>query len=1405
MSVPDDVSFFDSLPSGTESDPDAAFFSQLSGADEGAVHDGHSAGYSSTSTYSDTASSVARRNPGSYQQSTAILDPSPLPPSSTTSSTASAAPSWMPPTASTSHVHPLHSSVSQESFEHSAGTPPQNDPTVTFSGRPQDGITAMNLMMMEDSFASSHPPQATTPASHVHSEPSLPDDATSEYAYSSRFSHSSGSSSTSTDNVSTFQAAPDHQGEPHEQGDWAWDQHSAGEGADFFDHIRPPSEPSTSASSLGSTAMMMQQHPQLLDHATVTGAPTQSHDTPPHQAVGPITDAAYYGSQIPQPQFSLQAGFVSVVNPPMFSSQAAGIPPNSVASARPPHALDNGSHPQPVFQPPQFAPQHPSLPSWPASSSTPVYAQPQATASATSNALPPMPEPQLSHSHAAQQNSQFLYHEQGGFGTPLSPPASAGGFQEISLTQQSPPVGGPLPNRVPSGSAAPVGQSMLSVSSGAFHAVPGPYHPSSVPVPQAAVPPNIAPSTFAAVPIASHAQPPLPPQISHTGPPNHHPLPANHLSFPTAQPVQANSQFSYGDQAHPDASALSPGSKARLEIENQKRTLELQMEELRRKMEELNGGAFVNGSQQPSQLVHNGGTTGYGPSHGRPQGHGHGRTPSFGSGPVFGATMSTSSSFASLPTYDGGLQGFRPGMHPGHQSSFGAVSHHSLIPFEIANDIMIPPKGAQIPVASFGFGGKLVVTFPRKQHRLNVLNPNAPAAESSLKPGSVAIHTMSSLFPIDDDHAFPVQFGNVQAVPQLVQYVQRKISFAADADERTLWSLLMVELQGLENEQVRLQGYKDLLTSLSSATPLENSCHVAKDLSVDADFTSIDQLLLDGKRDEAVKQAVRQKQFALALMLSSVIDKKTFHSVAAQYVKESMDEKSPLRTLLMVICQNISQTLLDNSSEHSVSWQQEWAHHVLMLISNPVHHMENWLVQLGDKLARDYGLVVPSILCYMFAAIPIESPFRDVRFSCIGTKLFEGETMKRNEIYSFICKLKALKLHEKTGPANPQVVQQLLTPNKDDIECRIAYVEFLADVGYTSIASRYLQSLIPLSKSLDESQVRKLSDLEKALDGSTPSQKQEKGWLKSVFGLKFMSDDSSGKSSLPVASSPLSALPPSTIPMQHPISTPAASSTFASPSPSTSEPPAALQRSNSSSATSGQDPQKPAVAASATTGQKGGKEVADAGVGGFFRKLLGGRNKEVKLGDNLQCYYDEKLGRWVFPDEDPSKVAAASAPPPMMQLNVQNSAYATIPATAPGPGPGVAAPGSGPATSAPGIPASGFAPGFPGSSSSGSSGMPISSVPSMPLAMNAVTSRYVDPFSLSAGPAPPAPSAGVRPSGLVAPPASVPPPGLSQGPMMPGGFAAPVPMGPGAPPRFFMPKPSVPTEAPAEQTLPPQS
>lgn len=76
----------------------------------------------------------------------------------------------------------------------------------------------------------------------------------------------------------------------------------------------------------------------------------------------------------------------------------------------------------------------------------------------------------------------------------------------------------------------------------------------------------------------------------------------------------------------------------------------------------------------------------------------------------------------------------------------------------------------------------------------------------------------------------------------------------------------------------------------STAMQLESPQHVAQ----------LEQLLMEGKLEEATQLSIHTKSWAHAILLSVMIDKAAYQKVVTAFAMQSFNEGSPLRTLYMM-------------------------------------------------------------------------------------------------------------------------------------------------------------------------------------------------------------------------------------------------------------------------------------------------------------------------------------------------------------------------------------------------------------------------------------------------------------------------------------------------------------------------
>lgn len=99
---------------------------------------------------------------------------------------------------------------------------------------------------------------------------------------------------------------------------------------------------------------------------------------------------------------------------------------------------------------------------------------------------------------------------------------------------------------------------------------------------------------------------------------------------------------------------------------------------------------------------------------------------------------------------------------------------------------------------------------------------------------------------------------------------------------------------------------KDVSSFMNDSTAsmhMESAQHVAQ----------LEQLLMEGRLEEATQLAIQTKSWAHAILLSVMIDKATYQKVVTEFAMQSFNDGSPLRTLYMMFADR-GDLLFQNSS-----------------------------------------------------------------------------------------------------------------------------------------------------------------------------------------------------------------------------------------------------------------------------------------------------------------------------------------------------------------------------------------------------------------------------------------------------------------------------------------------------------
>jgi Sec23-binding domain of Sec16 len=221
-------------------------------------------------------------------------------------------------------------------------------------------------------------------------------------------------------------------------------------------------------------------------------------------------------------------------------------------------------------------------------------------------------------------------------------------------------------------------------------------------------------------------------------------------------------------------------------------------------------------------------------------------------------------------------------------------------------------------------------------------------------------------------------------------------------------------------------------------------------------LATIQDLLVRGKRNEAVEEAVRCGHFALALLVAGMCSRETYRQVGRQFVEHSLPTGSPLHTAAMLFCDphessSAASSLFDRRDTSQIL--RTWKSHLASIISNRGPGWEQIVLSLADKLAKA-GNHDAAHFCYMVCGTPIANPFRhECRWTLVGCKVGPGDLfLSTDTSIAAYARTEAHEWAKRRG--NPSAAFSSLQAFK------VVYACLLADYGFEKSALRYIRSII---------------------------------------------------------------------------------------------------------------------------------------------------------------------------------------------------------------------------------------------------------------------------------------------------------------------------------------------------------
>ena len=330
------------------------------------------------------------------------------------------------------------------------------------------------------------------------------------------------------------------------------------------------------------------------------------------------------------------------------------------------------------------------------------------------------------------------------------------------------------------------------------------------------------------------------------------------------------------------------------------------------------------------------------------------------------------------------------------------------------------------PLFTFGFGGTIVTSFPKKVPRY-AAGHIAPLMKCS--PGEVKIQSRKTYLDDLRISDFPGPLKSKSKKKDVAEWLQQQIlrlqqSHSDDLSSTTLpdsrkrneekillWRIMkvFVEYDGViegkssAEQAVRLILLPELNVSLpEGALPSSDSQLLGVSRASGSsnilnptqagDVETLRRILLQGEREKAVWHALDRRLWAHAMLISSTMDKTIWKQVLQEFirqeVKSSWDNTESLASLYQIFAGNweesvdelvppsaraglqfVSKAAGTGPTRNALGGLDRWRETLTLALSNRTFDDSKALVALG-RLLLGYGRVEAAHICFIFAKVP---------------------------------------------------------------------------------------------------------------------------------------------------------------------------------------------------------------------------------------------------------------------------------------------------------------------------------------------------------------------------------------------------------------------------------------------------
>ena len=355
--------------------------------------------------------------------------------------------------------------------------------------------------------------------------------------------------------------------------------------------------------------------------------------------------------------------------------------------------------------------------------------------------------------------------------------------------------------------------------------------------------------------------------------------------------------------------------------------------------------------------------------------------------------------------------------------------------------------------ASFCFGGRLAQLQPTRQDRSRMLIvrrihrivPEESIASIEHNKQDRGIHG-------------PFVYAEEESV---LSYVQSKSSTFEDL----LWCLISTAA-GSSGKLRSMAGVSDSNSPEASIIRLllQNS-GTAKcgELSEQNSFSSdtvsnlyaVEELLLHGKKEEAVEKSLSIGNFALALIIARCCGHEVYARAVQSFADTALPEGMSLRTISLLLSGQLHASGLglnlpwQHVSKHVL--RDIWKNHLAAILSNRTEEWSQLAVSIGDKLA-EHDEITAAHFCYMVGGSSVGSISSKSKMVLLGCDFSPWDmVLASDESMHAFNRTEAYEWAKRRG--NAQATIQSLQPLK------IVYATLLADYGFVDTARHYVASI----------------------------------------------------------------------------------------------------------------------------------------------------------------------------------------------------------------------------------------------------------------------------------------------------------------------------------------------------------